>query len=137
MAARDFFDGVGHHPYSFPTNPLEAHSWNSYTQTRAVYDVMVEFGDGDKKVWGTEMGVPTGTSVFAMSEADQAQWVHDYYLGWNTDYAAFTGPLAWKSIRDQSADPGDVWDNAGLLRNDGTSKPAYPAFLAVMTNGLP
>ena len=89
--ARDYFDAVGHHPYSFPTNPLEAHWWNPYTQTRSVYDVMVEFGDGAKKVWGTEMGVPTGTSVFAMSEADQAQWVHDYYLGWNTDFAVVHG----------------------------------------------
>ncbi len=134
--ARGYFDAVGHHPYSFPTNPLSPHPWNSYTQTRFVYDVMVEFGDGAKKIWGTESGVPTGTSVFAMSEADQAQWVHDYYLGWNTDFAAFTGPLAWKSIRDQSDDPGDVWLNAGLLFHDGSPKPAYLVYVAVMRNGL-
>ena len=59
--AGGYFDGVAHHPYSFPTNPLEAHDWNAFTQTQTIYDVMVANGDGAKKVWGTEVGAPTGT----------------------------------------------------------------------------
>ena len=97
---------------------------------------MREFGDASKKVWGTEVGVPTGTSIYAMTEAEQAQWAHDYYLGWNTTFAAFTGPLTWKGIRDQSADLGAVWENVGLLRYDRTEKPAYPILRSIMTNGF-
>src|SRR4051812_26166390 len=67
------FDGVAHHPYSFPTNPLEAHDWNAYTQTQTLYDIMVAHGDAGKKVWGTEAGAPTGTAARTLSESKQAQ----------------------------------------------------------------
>ena len=77
---------MAHHPYSFPTNPLEAHDWNAYTQTQTIYDVMVAHGDAAKKVWGTEMGAPTGTASKAVSETTQAQFVRDYFTGWNTTF---------------------------------------------------
>ena len=54
--ARGFFDAVGHHPYAFPVNPLEPHPWNAYTQVAVLHVVMTAAGDGNKKIWGTEMG---------------------------------------------------------------------------------
>ena len=114
------FDAVGHHPYSFPTDPIEVHPWNAFTQTLDVRGVMSFFGDGAKKIWGTESGAPTGSAPVAISEAQQAQWVHDYYDGWNTSYADFTGPLFWFPQRDSSADRGQWLDNLGLLRHDCT-----------------
>jgi len=126
------FDAVGHHPYMFPTNPLDAHDWNAFTQTQMLYDVMVAHGDAAKKVWGTETGAPTGTDPEALSEADQSQWVHDYYRGWNTTFRAFTGPLLWFRLRDNGTDPANRWVNLGLLHIDGTPKPAYHGYQQVM-----
>lgn len=122
------FDAVAHHPYSFPTNPLDAHDWNAFTQTQMLYDVMVAHGDAAKKIWATEAGAPTGTDRQALSDAQQAQWVHDYYQGWNTTFRNFTGPLLWFRLRDNGTNLADRWQNLGLLRIDGTPKPAYAAY---------
>ena len=134
--ARGYFDAVGHHPYSFPTNPLEAHSWNAFTQTQVLYDVMVANGDAGKKIWGTEMGAGTGTDPEAISEAQQAQWVEDYYRGWNTTFRSFTGPLLWFQLRDSGTNIRNRWHNLGLVRRDRTPKPAYAAYQKVMAGGV-
>ncbi len=134
--AHGYFDGVGHHPYMFPTNPLDAHDWNAFTQTQMLYDVMVANGDAAKKVWGTEMGAPTGTDPQALTEAQQTQWVHDYYLGWNTTFRAFTGPLIWFQLRDAGSNIANRWENLGLEHVDGTAKPGYAAYQQVMSGGV-
>jgi hypothetical protein len=147
--AQGSFDGVGHHPYSFPWNPLDYNaSWNAYSITESLHEIMTENGDGTKRVWGTEMGVATGsvacgadaTSPCSMSDAGQADWVRHYYTGWNSpDYhgfPSFTGPLIIKAIRDNSANPMNLWDNLGLIRVDGTPKPSYGAYRDLMTYGL-
>ena len=130
--AQGFFDAVGHHPYSFPVNPLDAHPWNAFTQTVDLHLIMTYFGDGAKKIWGTEAGAPTGTNAVAVTDAQQAQWVRDYFQGWNTTYASFTGPLSWFSHRDSGVDRSDWVQNLGLLRHDWTPKPAFTAFQEVM-----
>ncbi len=66
----------------------------------------------------------------------QAQWVRDYYTGWNTTFREFTGPLVWFQIRDSGTNLGDKWQNLGLLRRDRTPKPAYAEFRAVATGGV-
>ncbi len=134
--ARGYFDAVGHHPYMFPTNPLNAAPWNAFTQTQFLYDVMVENGDANKKVWGTEMGAPTGADPQALTEAQQAQWVRDYFLGWNTTFRAFTGPMIWFRLRDAGSNLANRWENLGLERIDRTKKPAYSVFQQVMAGGV-
>jgi hypothetical protein len=98
---------------------------------------MVQFGDGAKKIWGTEAGAPTGADIGActaghpgrsVSEATQSQFVADYFKGWYGDYASFTGPLFWFQIRDNGTNRGSVDDNLGLLRRDFSQKPAYRTF---------
>ena len=129
----NYFDAVGHHPYSFPTNPLVAREWNAYTQVLTIHQVMTNHGDGDKKVWGTESGGPTGTDRVALTEAQQAQWVRDYYRGWNTPpYRDITGPLLWFQHRDAGTNPADWGGQMGLLKKDWTPKPAYLAFAETM-----
>ncbi len=134
--ARGYFDAVGHHPYTFPTNPLDARWWNAFTQTQTLYDVMVANGDGAKKVWGTEMGAPTGTDPEALTEAQQVQWVQDYYRGWNTTFRAFTGPLVWFELHDEGTNIANRWENLGLQRLDRSPKPAYAAYQQVMAGGV-
>jgi hypothetical protein len=134
---KGFFDAFAHHPYSYPCNPLVNASWNAFTQTRYLHDLMAQNGDAAKKVWGTEAGAPTGSDVGACSsgpsgrsvtEATQSQFVADYFKGWYTDYASFTGPLFWFQIRDNGTNRHAVDDNLGLLHRDFSQKPAYRTF---------
>ena len=76
------FDGVANHPYAYPFSPLTDKEWNAYRQTEFLHDIMAAHGDGAKKVWGTEMGAPTGTQAKDLTEAGQAQSVRDYFTGW-------------------------------------------------------
>jgi hypothetical protein len=131
---KGFFDAFAHHPYSFPCSPLTRAGWNSFTQTRDLHTVMVQNGDGNKKLWGTEAGAPTATDVGTCSpgdvgrsvtEATQSQYLADYFKGWYGDYASFTGPLFWFQIRDNGTNPGYYDDHFGLLRWDFSAKPAY------------
>ena len=111
------FDGVANHPYAYPFSPLTDKEWNAYRQTEFLHDIMAAHGDGAKKVWGTEMGAPTGTQAKDLTEAGQAQAVRDYYQGWwNGRFRAFTGPLIWFRLRDEGTNPAD--QNFGLLRRD-------------------
>src|SRR5258706_5457825 len=71
--ARGSFDAVGYHPYSYPYVPMYPAEWNTFFRTPDVHALMARNGDGDKRVWGTEVGFPTGTNSKAVSEAAQAQ----------------------------------------------------------------
>jgi hypothetical protein len=132
---KGYFDAFAHHPYSFPCSPLQAASWNAFTQTKDLHVIMEQNGDGAKKVWGTEAGAPTASNVgpcgsigTSVTEAQQAQFVADYFTGWDKDFASFTGPLIWYQIRDNGTDPGNFDDHLGLLRRDWSEKPAYRTF---------
>ena len=86
---------------------------------------MVDNGDGAKQIWGTEVGAPT-RGTHAISEAQQAQWVRQYYDAWNG--WAFTGPLLWYSFRDKFTGS-DIEDAYGLVRTDRSPKPAFDQFV--------
>ncbi len=129
---KGYFDAFAHHPYSFPCSPLYAAPWNAFTQTKDLHDIMVENGDGAKKIWGTEAGAPTGANLGScgqigksVTEAQQAQFLADYLQGWNTDFGSFTGPFVWYQTRDNGTDPMNYDDHLGLLHRDWSEKPAY------------
>ncbi|MBM3674599.1 MAG: beta-xylosidase [Actinobacteria bacterium] len=127
------FDAVAHHPYQYPNHPLSPEDTNAFRQTERLHLLMAERGDGDKRIWGTEVGAPTRGSG-AVSEHDQAEWLRAYYDLW--DRWKFTGPLLWFSARDKSAGR-DVEDAYGLVRHDRTPKPALEAFVAMVEGSPP
>ncbi|MGZ4794611.1 MAG: hypothetical protein ACXVLO_01615 [Acidimicrobiia bacterium] len=129
------FDAFSHHPYTFPDSPLVDAPWNAFTQTAELHQVMVEHGDGAKKIWGTESGAATGTDPKAVSNNRQAQLLQDYFTGWNGWYRSFTGPLLWYSVRDESPDPADLFGNCGILTNDFRAKPARTTLRSVLHGG--
>ena len=126
------FDAFAHHPYTFPYSPLDEAPWNAFTQTRDLHAVMVEHGDGAKKIWGTEAGAGTGTDAKAVTALRQAQILRDYATGWNGEFRSFTGPLLWFSVRDAGTDPASVYDNFGVLRHDFRPKPARSVLFALL-----
>lgn len=133
--ARGSFDAVGHHPYAYPFNPLGTESWNAVWQTGLLHQTMVANGEGYKKIWGTESGAPTAGGDWAISEAQQAQWVRDYFAVWTGAFGSFTGPLMWFQHRDQGTNPADYEDNFGLLHADWSPKPAYAAYRDLLQAG--
>lgn len=127
-----FFDAFSHHPYTFPYSPRDEAPWNAFTQTRDLHDVMVQHGDGSKKIWATEAGAGTGTHAKAVSASRQAEILRDYTTLWNGSFRQFTGPLLWFSVRDSGTDLGSVYDNFGILRHDFRAKPARAALISIL-----
>jgi hypothetical protein len=123
---RPYFDAVATHPYAtFPYSPLE--DWGSAMWTRDLHNLMVAYGDGAKKLWGTEAGYPTGTASGAVSEATQVQYIEDYLTMWSR-WTDWTGPLFIYQMRDRGTSLGDRESNFGLVHNDWSPKPAYGTF---------
>jgi hypothetical protein len=133
QGAAGYFDALAHHPYCYSiakdcarlTSSRSA--WSQMADTSpSLRSVMIENGDGNKRIWATEFGVPTNG---AHSEAEQSRQVTDAFAMFRS--YSWAGPLFWYAYRDAGNDPNDNEDHFGLLRPDGTRKPSYAALLAI------
>ena len=118
------FDAVGVHPYSFPRAPLDPHPTNTFALLPAIHQLMADHGDGDKQIWATEFAYWTSSPDTepvggAVSEARQAQYLTEAYE--EASARPWMGPLLWFTLRDGEK-------AFGLLRADGSTKPAFAAF---------
>jgi len=62
-----FFDAAAAHPYVSPTG-IAADPVNGWSDVGRMHDVMVTHGDGDKKIWLTELGAATSDSPEGVSQ---------------------------------------------------------------------
>jgi hypothetical protein len=125
------FDAVGHHPYAFPALPLDGDGVdNAFADTTPrLSEVMEANDDGDKLIWGTEMGAPT--SEGGVSNDFLAEYATEAFDAWRA--WPFTGPLLWYTYRDAGRHASDPEDNFGLVTVDYVPKePALSAFEAVV-----
>jgi hypothetical protein len=137
------FDAISVHPYTDPELPGEdvpaAYSWLQMTgpwddRTPSMRELMIDNGDGDKTIWITEFGAPTGGPLGApVSEERQAE-----ILARAAELAQtypWLGGFLWYSTRDSES--GD--EQFGLLRADWSPKPARDAYAAAIerTRGVP
>jgi polysaccharide biosynthesis protein PslG len=128
------FDAVGHHPYCWPAYPGDAESWSAWYQMYGTHpslrSVMVANGDGDKKIWATEFGAPTGGPSHSsfVSERAQAKMLTRAYGLWRG--YDWSGPLFAFQGRDQGANSHSMENSFGMVRHDWTRKPAYRAYRA-------
>ncbi len=127
------FDALGIHPYQGPAaEPPEAppaeHPYR-ITNVERVREVMVAHGDGHKPVWFTEFGWTTGAGEgwsAGVDEATQADYLRRAITMVQQRYAYVTHAFVF-TIRDR--DDWTAYENDfGLLRLDGTAKPALTAF---------
>jgi hypothetical protein len=119
--AKGYFDAVNAHPYSYPDMPASAdcRSSNAFCHgLPALYAIMQQNGDWNKKIWITEFGCPTGPDAgrpAACTDTTLAQQITQAFIQANA--WAWTGPLFIFSWQDNRMD-GDfgLYDATGLAK---------------------
>ena len=133
------FDAWSVHPYSGDRSPLDPgpDQWiqNSFVRgVPKVRETLLAAGE-DKPIWLTEFGWSTCTYRDGPSYANcvspqrQADYLAEAYTKMRSWSYVPVG--IWFNIIDTSDAPGDRLENYGLLRHDGSEKPAYGAFAAM------
>ncbi len=127
------FDAISAHPYTYPNTPAGSNPADAWGQLSTMHDTMVANGDGAKQIWITEFGAPTNGPNEAgdhVTEAVQAQTVTEaitilHGFSW-------AGPFFWYQYQDTGTRAWTSEDFYGLVRADGSFKPAYYAFKDVV-----
>lgn len=141
---KNFFDAVGHHPYSIPAPASSVQPWSGWSKMGdtevSMRSIMTENGDGAKLIWATEYGAATnGPGAIAtrygynpLSDPDHAD--EDWQATFAHEAVAYVkqhpwlGPMMWYSYKDLGTDAGNTENFFGMLRADGSHKPVYDIF---------
>ncbi len=142
-----YLDGVGDHPYSYPdtpdTNDPLYNAWQympmgwptsscaNVGPSDCLYSIMSSHGDGDKRIWLTEFGAPTGTdnNYRAYSQRFQAASITQAFV--NANSAGYSGPVFNYQWQDDSE--GDF----GLIDSNGVAKSSLAAFTNAVNRNVP
>ncbi|MCV7419856.1 cellulase family glycosylhydrolase [Mycobacterium yunnanensis] len=118
--AQGYFDALSFHPYQYtmPFSQGGAYPTSPINQLDDIHDLMVANGDGGKLIWASEYGEPTSVA----SEAQQADYLRDMLTTWRT--IGYTGPAFVYTLQDTDSSSTDPEATFGLIRSDGTWKPA-------------
>jgi len=115
-----YFDALSFHPYQY-TTPFSEGGYlpdSPINQLAAMHDLMVANGDGDKLIWASEYGQPSSVA----GEENQAAYLEDMLTTWRT--LGYTGPTFVWTLQDRNTASTDPEDTFGVIRSDGTWKPA-------------
>jgi hypothetical protein len=143
QGAKASFDALGFHPYSYPAPPSAYYSWSAWSQMQAtnqsLRSVMTANGDSGKAIWLTEFGAPTNgpgplATASNLNLANNPDHVtEDLQATIMADATSavtgfsWAGPLFWYTDVDQGTYTNTIENFFGLIRYDGTTKPAYDA----------
>lgn len=145
--AKGFFDAVGAHPYTYPFIPSHnsQQGWSRLAFTaNNLRQTMTVNGDGAKKIWLTEFGAPTaGVGAAATMEnhrTHDATYVDEELQAQIITKAAelyrdydWVGPFIWAAYADPAPPRLQTARSYGIVREDGTKKPAYSALQRAIT----
>lgn len=117
-----YFDAVNLHPYSVPDAPLTYDAANNpdFPRLPNYYSLMVANGDALKKIWITEYGYPTANDPNAVTESQQYNYLLQAIVA--AMGQPYMGPFMLFTWQD------DTSQSYGLLRQDGSYKPAFYLF---------
>lgn len=142
--AQGSFDALAHHPYSYPAPPGVAYPWSAWTQMAglnpSLRSIMQANGDGHKQIWITEVGAPTSGAGITATPANfrlhlsathgdeqlQSAFVEQAVTAVNG--YEWAGPMFWYSYKDLGSARNDSENFFGIVRSDGSKKPAYDTF---------
>jgi len=142
--AKNYFDALGFHPYTYPVLPTDYNDQNAWSQMEetkwSLRGIMKYNGDGDKDIWLTEVGAPTGGPGARANSNDFSRWnvpdhVTESYQAELLESAVrenetvdWTGPFFWYSYQDLGTNTSDRENFFGIRRYDGSAKPAYTTY---------
>ena len=122
------YDAMAYHPYPYPFTapeldvPVRGSVLSAADQMRAV---LQQNGDGAKPLWITEIGWPTSTQAYGVSEEKQAQYSARMALA---TFAQSVPVLTFYTYGDYSDPTGANQEAAfGFFRTDNSPKPSYTA----------
>ena len=130
------FDAFSIHPYSGDASPLDPLDGGSVKSSfvrgvPAVREVLMSHGE-DKPIWLTEFGWNTSNirgSVSWMNGVDEkTQALYTEQALTKVGQWSYVDVAIVFELVDEDNDAGDRNANFGLLRHDGTAKPAFEAF---------
>lgn len=139
------FDAVAMHPYTFPYKPTSSlpNPWKEmYNSSPSLHSIMSSNGDGAKKIWITEFGSPTGGPGPIASESNPQYNLNPYVVDEGLQNAIladaieqykaadWAGPFFYYTYKDPGTSPVTNENFFGLVRFDGSQKPAYQTFKA-------
>jgi polysaccharide biosynthesis protein PslG len=133
------FDILSLHPYTYPFSPDTANSGNGWPDVAKIRATMVANGDSAKKIWITELGVPTcgpgnASAVDAqpftrkdyMTEAAQRTILSEVIT--DIKSVAYIGAFFVYEIRDDNSNDHSTRENCfGIFHSDNRPKPAFSA----------
>jgi hypothetical protein len=133
--AAGYFDAVAVHPYTYPLDPTQSQPTDAWGQMTTIHNMMVAHGEGNMQIWLTEYGAPTNgpDSNNYVSEDTQAQIATDSIRLYKQ--FSWTGPMFWYNYTDTGTDTSNNENFFGLVRSDGSQKPAYSAFVQAIQSG--
>lgn len=145
---REHVDGISLHdytknaadctPYS-PSKGMASDYLATQKQFCRVLDarrILNAYGLAKAELWMTETGATTGKGTRGVSEAQQAQIVHDVFAKLR-EWHVVSGVIWYQMSDAPNPDPNDDEDWFGLFRSDGSAKPAWSAFVSEVAAGLP
>ena len=130
---KGYFDAVAAHPYDYPNSPADGLP-DAWGQMSDMHNVMAQNGDGNKLIWVTEFGSPTnGPNIQNdhVTEAQQAQILSDALRLWKT--YSWAGPFFYYDYQDSGTSVDQSENFFGLLRADGSQKPAYGVWVKAIS----
>jgi hypothetical protein len=128
--AADSADGVAFHPFpAFWRRSIPRVVGKLESLMAGVRALMSRFGDGDKDIWVTEIGLSTTGRPSGFSEAEQAQGLSEMYslLAKMPDVPA----VIVHRFLDQRGGTRNWQTGLGVVSGNGNKKPAYCALAAL------
>jgi polysaccharide biosynthesis protein PslG len=126
-------DGLAIHPYNEWRAPDDPHTeeWRTHAMLpglRWMRDIMVANGEGDKKIWATELGwtnCTVGAHRWCVTAEKQATYTEQAISLLNLE--PYVHAALIYNLRDKGRDRNYTEDNFGLVDRDFRPKPAYHA----------
>lgn len=151
LGANEYFDIVSIHPYTYPVLPKYKVWWNRWQEILPIRKLMVDNGDAIKKIWITEFGVPTGGpgQAYGVDKINNFKYGSDFMyesaqinimteaMNFYYQHLDWMGPFFWYSLKDASSKKNDTENFFGLIRYDGSKKPAYQIFKNIIASSTP
>jgi hypothetical protein len=120
----DYFDVASVHPYAANPDRCDPHYRWCFRQLEVIHSLLRARGAGDKPVYVTEVGNNT-KGASAVSEEDQARYLKRYVE--RARAYGYVDALLYYSYRDNCDDAANKECWMGLVRADGSRKPAFAA----------